>query len=105
MADVHDNPDRHRFEITIDGDLAGFAEYQARPLGVPTHLVITHTEIDEAFHGKGLGGQLARGVLDAARRDGLRVVPLCPFIAAWIEQHPDYAELVDEDRLRAMRPG
>lgn len=86
-----------RFEIHVDGQLAGFAQYRL----APGRITFTHTEIDEAFEGRGLGSALARGALDAARERGLAVVPLCPFIRSWIAKHPDYVALVPEaDRAR-----
>ena len=58
--------------------------------------MFTHTEVFDAFEGKGVGSALARGALDAVRADGTRqVLPRCPFIRGWIERHPDYQDLVD----------
>ena len=100
--DVVDVPDEHRFEIRVDGELAGFADYSLRG----GRLIFRHTEIDKAFEGRGLGSKLAQGVLDAARAGGNPVVPLCPFIASYIEKHPDYTDLVDQDCLEYLdRPG
>ena len=62
-------------------------------------LVFTHTEIGQAFGGRGLGGVLAAGALDAVRAEGARAVPLCPFVAAYIDKHPAYADLVDHELL------
>jgi predicted GNAT family acetyltransferase len=87
---VADVPDRRRFEARIGDELAGFSEYT---LGDGT-IVFTHTQVDDAFEGRGVGGALARGALDSARERGLAVVPRCPFIRGWIERHPDYADLV-----------
>ena len=57
-------------------------------------ITFTHTEVDPEFEGQGVGSALARYALDQAREAGLRVRPLCPFIARWIRRHPDYADLV-----------
>lgn len=93
MADVvtTHNPDEHRYEAHLDGELAGFAEYQ-----LTDRLVIfTHTEVDSRFGGLGVGSALARFALDDVRATGTReVLPLCPFIKAWIGKHPAYADLV-----------
>jgi predicted GNAT family acetyltransferase len=89
-TEIHDNPLASRWEARVDGVLAGAAAYQ-RSDGVVT---FTHTVVEEAFEGQGVGGALARTVLDDAREQGLTVVPRCPFIAGWIEHHPDYADLV-----------
>ena len=88
--EVIDNPDRSQFEILVDDKQAGLAAYRLRP-GVITFL---HTEIDDAYEGQGLGGQLVRAALDSARERGLRVIPTCPFVKSWIERHPEYADVV-----------
>ena len=88
---VQDNPDRHRFEITVDGDTAGFAAYRMRDGAV----VITHTQVHPEHRGGGVGAELARGTLDTLRERGVRVVPSCPYFAAYIARHPEYADLVD----------
>ena len=83
-----------RYEITVgDGEPAGFAEYRLGADGEGT-ITFTHTVIDDAFEGRGLGGRLARGALDDVRSRGLRVVARCEFIRGWIEKHPDYADLL-----------
>ncbi|MFT4263717.1 MAG: GNAT family N-acetyltransferase [Nocardioides sp.] len=93
-VEVRDNPGESRYEGWIDGKLAGFAEY----LVEGSDVVFTHTEVDDAFEGHGVGGSLARGALDDVRaKGGLRVVPQCPFIRSWIDRHPDYADLVAGD--------
>jgi|SRR5215216_2214779 predicted GNAT family acetyltransferase len=92
---VTDVPDQHRFEVRLDGELAGFAVYHRR--GGRVYLV--HTEVDPAFEGKGIGSALARGVLDAERALAEPVVPLCPFIRGYIDRHPDDADLVDTEML------
>jgi predicted GNAT family acetyltransferase len=87
---VADAPERSRFEISVDGALAGFALYKL----APGRITFVHTEIDDAYSGHGLGGKLARAALDDVRARGLAVRPNCPFIAGWIAKHPDYADLV-----------
>jgi predicted GNAT family acetyltransferase len=84
-VEVRDNPDESRYEIRWDGELAGFVAYGLHR----DHITFIHTEIEPAYEGHGLGGQLARAVLDDARRRGLPVVPLCPFIVSYIRRHPD----------------
>jgi len=87
-----------RFEIHVDGCLAGFAQYRMKDPGL---IVFTHTEIDDAYEGRGLGSTLVRAALDAARDRGLAVRPDCPFVRAYIARHPDaYLDLVPEE-LRA----
>jgi uncharacterized protein len=92
---VQDNPDLNRYEVFEGGELVGFSDY-TRSAGT---IAITHTEVDDRFEGRGLGSALARGVLDAARGDGLAVLPHCPFTAGYIRHHPDdYLELVPQDK-------
>ena len=86
-----------RFEIHVDGRLAGFTQYR---MSDPSLIVFTHTEIDEAYEGRGLGSTLIRAALDAARSRGLAVRPDCPFVRAYVARHPEYLDLVPVD-LRA----
>ncbi|SCG70701.1 GNAT family N-acetyltransferase [Micromonospora humi] len=87
---VEENPAKHRFEILVDDALAGFSAYLPRG----EVLVFTHTEVDDRYQGQGVGAALVRGMLDQIRERGGRVVPRCPFVAAFIERHPEYADLV-----------
>ena len=86
---VADNPAEQRYEIHVDGALMGFAAYQR----TAEMVAFTHTEIDPAAGGQGLGGQLVRAALDDVRGQGLKVLPVCPFVQEWIRRHPDYADL------------
>jgi predicted GNAT family acetyltransferase len=97
-VEVSDNPDRLRYEIHVDGEIAGFAQYARRG----GKIMFVHTEIDDRFAGQGLGSTLAAGALDDVRRRGLPVVPVCPFIAAYIERHPEYDDIVDHGTLDAI---
>ncbi|GAA4234214.1 hypothetical protein FHR32_002762 [Streptosporangium album] len=90
QVDVTLSPGGDFFEAEVDGKHAGQLEF-IRHNGV---IVYTHTEVDDEFEGKGVGSALARAALDAARAEGVKVVPRCPFVKAWIERHPDYADLV-----------
>jgi uncharacterized protein len=90
MANVVHNPDQSRYEIHVDGAVAGFTQYRST-LGV---IDFIHTEIDDAHEGQGLGGQLARGALDDVRASGQKVIATCPFIKGWIAKHEDYQDLL-----------
>ncbi|MEV4458255.1 GNAT family N-acetyltransferase [Microbispora sp. NPDC049633] len=92
-ARVGHNDAASRYEILLDDTLAGFAQYRLRD----GSMVFTHTEVRGEFGGRGLGGMLVGAALDEARAAGLRVVPLCSFVAWYIEKHPEYRELVDDD--------
>jgi uncharacterized protein len=89
-VEVRDNPAEHRYEIFLDGELAGIAAYEL----ADDRVVFTHTTIEPSAGGHGLGSELARQALDDVERRGLGVVPVCPFIARWIGKHPDYEHLV-----------
>lgn len=90
---VVDVPERRRFEVSVDGELAGSLVYRPRP-GL---ISLVHTEVDERFEGRGLGGRLARFALEQARAEGLEVLPVCPFVNEWIKRHPDFSDLVPAD--------
>lgn len=85
-----DAPDHHRYELRADDELVGFIDYRLR--GETIHLV--HTEVLPAFNGQGHAATLARAALDDARARGLRVHPDCPYVAAYVAKHPEYADLV-----------
>src|SRR6266550_1448434 len=90
---VVDEPERQRFEIRVDGEVAGFTEYRRRP-GL---IAFIHTLIDPRFEGQGLASNLVRTALSEARSDGLSVLPFCPFVRAYIAGHTEYLDLVTED--------
>jgi predicted GNAT family acetyltransferase/glutaredoxin len=92
-AIVVDVPEAGRYELRLDSGLIGLAAYRVRD----GRLVLTHTEVDAACEGRGFGSKLAAAALDDARRKGLAVVPLCPFIAHVIARHPEYQDLVADD--------
>jgi predicted GNAT family acetyltransferase len=87
--EVVDVPDRHRYEIVRDGTVLGYAAYQK----TDQLIVFTHTEVDPSLEGRGVGSLLVRGALDHVRTLGLAVLPVCPFVQAWLARHRDYADL------------
>ncbi len=89
----------HRYEAHVDGQLAGYCEYNL----LTDAIMFTHTEVLEAFEGQGIGSAIARHVLDAARSEGKHVIPVCQFIAGYIRKHRDYADLVRPDVQRAFK--
>ena len=89
-ADVVDVLEANRYELRLGGRLIGLAAYRRRD----GRIAFTHTEVDESCEGRGFGSRLAAAALDDARRAELEVVPLCPFIAHYIDQHPEYEDLV-----------
>jgi predicted GNAT family acetyltransferase len=87
---VVDNPRRSRYELRDEGHLLGFTEY-APDDGV---LVFPHTVITEPKRGTGYGSILVRGALDDVRRKGATIVARCPFVADFVRDHPEYADLL-----------
>jgi predicted GNAT family acetyltransferase len=92
-AEVVHVPEASRFELRLGGRLIGQADYHRRN----NRIAFTHTEVDEPYEGRGLGSLLAEAALRMADQEGLEVVPLCPFIAHYIDENPDYARLVAAD--------
>lgn len=91
---VQDDRDRNRYEArTSDGALMGIAGYQRHD----DRIVVTHTEVDDAYEGQGVGSALAREVLEQARSHGIAVEPQCPFVRSYIQRHPQYQDLLPLD--------
>ena len=90
--EVADRSAMGRYEIRVDGAVAGIAQYRSRP----GRIEFVHTEIDDAYEGQGLGSKLVSFALEDARERGLEVLPFCPFVRSYIERHPEYVELVPE---------
>lgn len=86
---VHD-ADAHRYELRTGEEVLGFIDYRLSR----DHVTLVHTEVDPAHSGQGHAATLVRGALDDAREQGLRVVPACPYVASYIDKHPEYADLV-----------
>ncbi len=85
-----DNEDEKQYEFHIEDNIAKI-EYVKQP----GKIYLTHTEVPESLEGKGIGSALVRQVLEDIREKGLILVPLCPFVAAYISQHPEYQILVE----------
>lgn len=94
MTEVRHIPERYVFAIIVDEEMAGYTEYRAGP-GVRSFM---HTIIDEKFRGQGLASTLVKQALDETRDDGLLVEPYCPFTRRYIKEHPEYLDLVPENR-------
>ena len=94
---VANRPDERRYELLLDGEHAGELVYRDRGGDV---LAFLHTEVDPDVRLRGLGSALVAGALDDARDRGLHVVPICPFVDAYVRDHPEYADLVAADPAR-----
>ena len=95
---ITNNTEKPRFEAHLDGELAGFCEYNL----LSNAVMYTHTEVLPAFEGKGVGSALARHVLEDARTQALPVIPACQFIAGYIRKHREYLDVVQPASLRAF---
>ncbi|GHH05690.1 GNAT family N-acetyltransferase [Streptomyces rubradiris] len=85
-------PDRFRYEIAADGRTAGFTAYRDRG---ERQRVFYHTKIFEEFSGRGLASRLVREALGDVRETGRRVVPVCPYVKAFLERHEEFADITD----------
>jgi predicted GNAT family acetyltransferase len=88
---VRDNPDKHRFEIDLGDGSFAIAEYALRR----GKIVFTHTEVPPAHEGHGIGSALIKFALASARQHGLKVIPICPFFAAYIRKHAEEQDLLE----------
>jgi predicted GNAT family acetyltransferase len=82
-------PERQRYELHLGERVVGYATAVPRE----NLIVLPHVEVEPEFEGQGLGSKLVKGVLDDVRARGLRVVPICPFVGAYLRRHPEYADL------------
>lgn len=90
--EVRDNEERKRFEIDLGDGTFAIAEYNL----IPAKIMFTHTEVPEEHGGQGLGTALIRAGLAAARERGLKVIPICPFFASYMERHEEVQDLLDQ---------
>ena len=91
---IHDNAEETRFEITVDGELAGYVDYTREG----DEYALPHTRVFSQFDGRGIGGQLITGALTEIASRGGSVLPFCPFVPKVIRDHPEFLDLVPEDR-------
>ena len=85
---IRDNKDRSRFELEVEGGMA-FANYRV----VRDAVIITHTETPPALRGRGIASELVKGALDLIRAEGRKVVAGCSFVADYLDQHGEYADI------------
>jgi predicted GNAT family acetyltransferase len=89
-TEVRNNAERSRYELVLDGELIGIADYRH----LDGRTVFPHTEIRPAQRGRGWGAELVRGALDDVRTSGRQVVAQCWYVAEFIDDHPQYADLL-----------
>ena len=102
---VHHNPDAGRFELVDDDKVIGTAQYLAYDGAAEPERIFYHTVVDEEYGGQGLGSKLATFALDSTAAAGLKIVPVCPYIRAFLDRHQEYAPdvvVVGPEHLAAL---
>ncbi|WP_435354877.1 GNAT family N-acetyltransferase [Emticicia sp. SJ17W-69] len=87
--EIIQNHEKKRFEIHVEGKIA-FQEY----IQTEKDFIITHTEVPQSLEGRGLGSLLAKNALEYTEKAGLKMMPLCPFMATYIAKHREYEHLL-----------
>lgn len=89
---LHKNANPPRFEMNVDGRLA-FILYKEKP----GTITLIHTEVDPALEGKGAGTAVIEKTLDYLEKNNLKLIPLCPFVVAYLKRHPEWNRLVEKE--------
>lgn len=98
-TEIADNPTEQRYEILVEGHLAGFISYALDG----ERITMWHTEIEPEYEGRGLASELAKVALDDVKQRGLSLVPLCPFVAKYVRRHPEeYLQIVAPDHRQKL---
>ena len=87
-----------RFTVAVEGKPVGLTEFVDRG----EQRVFPHTQVDDAFEGRGLASIVIGEALAQTKAEGLRIVPVCPAVAAYVEKHPEYADVVDKPTLKLL---
>lgn len=90
MNTIRNNTHQHRFELETDGKLS-VVNYEKED---ETTLALIHTEVDPSLEGHGIGSKLVEGVLQYIEQNELKIVPLCPFVTAYLKRHPEWNRVV-----------
>lgn len=98
--DIRDDRAKGRLEAYEGGDAVGVIAYFVLD-AAPGALVAVHTVVEEGHEGKGIAGALAREFYAMASREGVPVVPLCPYVAKWAQRHPAEAPAASPETVRA----
>ena len=88
-ADIRDNAEAHRYELPVGKEVAVVIYNLSEK-----NLMITETLVPEALEGQGIASRLARHVIEDARTRGLVILPVCPFFSAYLQKHPEHADVV-----------
>jgi predicted GNAT family acetyltransferase len=95
---VRDNKERFRYELLVDGKVVAFVQYNLRG----GRMLLVHTQVDDDASGRGYATALIHGALDDIRDRGLQIVPVCPFVERYIQNHPEYDDMVDHELFDAL---
>jgi hypothetical protein len=101
MSTVRRNEGAGRYEILVDDEVAGKVTYIVHE----GRIVLNHTKVRDEYAGQGLAGTLVRSALDDIRARGEKAVALCPYVASWVDRHPDYADVLDREALEKILAG
>lgn len=98
-AFIRDNPEKDRFDVFVGEHHAGFSMYRDVDVAEAPQRIFFHTVVFDEYEGRGLASTLTRTALEQTVREGRRIVPVCPYVARWVEHHDEAAPHVD-----AVRP-
>lgn len=98
-AFIRDNPEKRRFDVFVGEHHAGFSKYRDVDGDDASQRIFFHTVVFDEYEGRGLASTLTRTALEQTVREGRRIVPVCPYVARWVEHHDEAAPHVD-----AVRP-
>lgn len=96
-VDIRDNREERRLEAHVEGGMA-VVEYNLIKDGI----IVAHTEVPQQLEGRGIAGRLFRAVLELARREGRKIVPVCPVFALYVKRHPETHDLLDPSFRRPV---
>jgi predicted GNAT family acetyltransferase len=96
-VEIRDNRAKSRFEAAL-GEAVAVADYNLVEGGI----VVSHTEVPPAFRGQGIAGKLYEAALASARKEGRRVIPVCPVFAAYLQRHPETHDIIDPSFRRSL---
>lgn len=99
-ASVTRNDDKHRYEVEVDGELAGFIEFTDNSAGTVRDM--PHTRVFDGHEGQGLAGQMAQAALEDVRASGMLMIPTCPYLQGYLRKHSDQMDLVPADVVERL---
>jgi len=88
---VRHNKQTQQFEMALEEGKTAFIQYEEESEGI---LALAHTEVPEEYEGQGIGSALLKGAFQILQAENLKIVPTCPFVAAYVRRHPEYQSLV-----------